>query len=129
MNKEPTNRVALDRLTIIKIDGYNNQEKFQIVKRHSIPKTISEVGIIGGLTFEDTVIHEIINRFPYQKGMRQIESIIQLIVNQIFFLQTNKDIVTKFSDIKLTNPMVITSDVYSKLDCIMPAKEYIPYII
>jgi ATP-dependent Lon protease len=64
----------LDRMEIIRIAGYTEQEKLEIVKRHLIPKAIEGHGL-DKKEFEITeaAITEMIQRYTREAGVRNLE--------------------------------------------------------
>jgi ATP-dependent Lon protease len=64
----------LDRMEIIRIAGYTEQEKLEIVKRHLIPKAIEGHGL-DKKEFEITeaAITEMIQRYTREAGVRSLE--------------------------------------------------------
>ena len=73
-----------DRLEIIKIDGYTEQEKLNISKRHIIPKIISDYGLENeNINFTDTVLQKIIRNYTRESGVRNLERNIKTILRKI----------------------------------------------
>lgn len=67
-------RPLLDRMEVITIPGYTEQEKAEIAKRHLIPKQMSEHGIKKkALSIPPAVIHDIINYYTRESGVRSLE--------------------------------------------------------
>jgi ATP-dependent Lon protease len=63
-----------DRMEIINLSGYTEQEKVEIAKRHLIPKQIEEHGLEGkSLSFSDPVIRLIIEGYTREAGLRNLE--------------------------------------------------------
>lgn len=67
-------RPLLDRMEIIEITGYTDEEKLQIAKRHIIPKQLSENGLKKSqIKFNDDVILDIIHHYTKESGVRELE--------------------------------------------------------
>lgn len=67
----------LDRMEIIELPSYTREEKFEIAKRHLIPKQLRANGLNGNkLRFTDGGIHEIIDFYTREAGVRTLERII-----------------------------------------------------
>ncbi|MCC5992877.1 MAG: endopeptidase La [Rhodobacteraceae bacterium] len=64
----------LDRMEIIPLSGYTEDEKLEIARRHLMPKTITNHGLRKGeLTIADEAITEIIRRYTREAGVRNLE--------------------------------------------------------
>ncbi|MFL6788698.1 MAG: endopeptidase La [Sphingomicrobium sp.] len=64
----------LDRMEIIRIPGYTEDEKVEIAKRHLIPKQIEAHGLKEGeLKFEDDGLRSIIRHYTREAGVRTLE--------------------------------------------------------
>lgn len=67
-------RPLLDRMEIIHIDGYTEQEKIEISKRHLMPKVFSENSIEPHeLQITDEAIRDIIRYYTSESGVRNLE--------------------------------------------------------
>jgi ATP-dependent Lon protease len=63
-----------DRMDIIEIPGYTEEEKIEIAKRYLIPKQIKEHGLRNGqIKFRDKALKTIINRYTREAGVRNLE--------------------------------------------------------
>ncbi len=63
-----------DRMEIIEIPSYIEQEKVEIAKRFLVPKQIKEHGLTKDiLTFSDTALHTIIRSYTREAGVRNLE--------------------------------------------------------
>ncbi|MCB0650248.1 MAG: endopeptidase La [Saprospiraceae bacterium] len=64
----------LDRMEIIEISGYSQEEKVQIAKRHLIPKQRAEHGLDGKhVKIKDNVIAKIIQLYTRESGVRALD--------------------------------------------------------
>ena len=64
----------LDRMEIIRLEGYTEDEKVEIAKRHLIPKQIEAHGLKEGeLAFEDGGLRSIIRHYTREAGVRTLE--------------------------------------------------------
>ena len=67
-------RPLLDRMELIEIAGYTENEKEHIAKEHLIPKQMEENGIEKGkLTIQSAALKKIINNYTKEAGVRQME--------------------------------------------------------
>ncbi len=73
-----------DRMEIIELPGYLEHEKFEIAKRHIIPKQLVEHGLLSqkllrrvltksGIWFTDQAVKTIINLYTREAGVRNLE--------------------------------------------------------
>jgi len=67
-------RPLLDRMEVIELTSYTDEEKLQIAKRHLIPKQLDKHGLNKRkLKFTDDAIREIIVCYTKESGVRQLE--------------------------------------------------------
>jgi len=64
----------LDRMEVIRISGYTEEEKVNIANNHLIPKQIKEHGLKEeNLKISEKAIRKIINNYTRESGVRQLE--------------------------------------------------------
>ena len=64
----------LDRMEIIRLAGYTEDEKLEIAKKYLIPKQLKDNGLKKDeLTIDDKQIYEIIRRYTKESGVRGLE--------------------------------------------------------
>ena len=64
----------LDRMEIIQVPGYTEEEKFEIAKRYLIPKQIEENGLKDDeWAITNDAIYEVIRRYTREAGVRGLE--------------------------------------------------------
>ena len=81
----------LDRMDIIELPSYTREEKFEIAKRHLVPKQLKANGLNGNmLRFTDAGLYEIIDYYTREAGVRTLERTIASICRK-----AAKDIVSK----------------------------------
>ncbi|MBC7104409.1 MAG: endopeptidase La, partial [Firmicutes bacterium] len=82
-------RALFDRMEIIYISGYTEEEKVQIALRHLIPKQLKEHGLSGEmLRISEGAVRRIIREYTRESGVRNLERQIATICRK-----TAKDIV------------------------------------
>ncbi len=63
-----------DRMEIIRIPGYTEDEKFQIARRYLIPKRLENTGLTGDyIRFNKTALLELIRTYTHEAGVRELE--------------------------------------------------------
>jgi len=64
----------LDRMEIIRIAGYTEDEKMEIVRRHLIPKAMEAHGLKKGeFSVDDGALRTVIRRYTREAGVRSLE--------------------------------------------------------
>ena len=64
----------LDRMEIIDLSGYLREEKYEIAKRHLIPKQLKEHGMNSKqITFSKDIVMQIIDDYTREAGVRNLE--------------------------------------------------------
>ena len=67
-------RPLLDRMEVIEVSGYITEEKYEIAKRHLVPKEKENTGLNNKhLTFTKPAIEKIIEQYTRESGVRQLE--------------------------------------------------------
>ncbi|HXN23139.1 MAG TPA: endopeptidase La [Candidatus Dormibacteraeota bacterium] len=73
-----------DRMEVLRLPGYTENEKLQIAKRFLVRKAIEAVGITANnLAFTDEGLRHIIRHFTYEAGVRNLEREISNICRKI----------------------------------------------
>ncbi len=64
----------MDRMEIIRIAGYTEEEKVEIARRHLIPKAVTSHGLKDGeLDIGDDALKDVIRRYTREAGVRNLE--------------------------------------------------------
>ena len=69
-------RPLLDRMDVIELPSYTRVEKFNIAKRHLIPKQLTANGLKGRVKFTDSAITALIDGYTQEAGVRGLERVI-----------------------------------------------------
>ena len=79
-------RALLDRMEVIELPSYTDEEKLQIAKRHLIPKQRKKHGLKAAqLRFDDGAIRAIIRLYTRESGVRVLEREIAKICRRTAF--------------------------------------------
>jgi ATP-dependent Lon protease len=71
---DPIQPAFRDRMEIIQLSGYTEQEKLQIARRHLIPKQVAEHGLTNAqIQFTDEGLRAMINQYTQEAGLRNLE--------------------------------------------------------
>jgi ATP-dependent Lon protease len=67
-------RPLLDRMELLRLAGYSEEEKLEIAKRYLLPKQLKETGLTGEqCSIPDDTVRWIISRYTREAGVRQLE--------------------------------------------------------
>lgn len=73
-----------DRMEVIAFPGYTEEEKYHIAKKFLFPKQRENHGLKNGqLELSDSAIHEIINRYTREAGVRDLEREIAAVCRKV----------------------------------------------
>jgi ATP-dependent Lon protease len=71
---EPVPPALRDRMEVLELAGYTEEEKIEIAKRHVIAKQRNETGITEeNIVFEDDAIRYVIRSYTREAGLRNLE--------------------------------------------------------
>ncbi len=100
----------LDRMEIIRIAGYTEDEKVQIAKQHLIPEIMKKHGLKDGeLTIEDNAVTSLIKYYTREAGVRSLEreianlarkAIKKIVAGEIKNLTINEENVNEYAGVK-----------------------------
>ena len=71
---EPIQAAFLDRMEVIRVSGYTEEEKLQIARRHLLPKQLEENGLTEAqLRFTPDGLKKIVRGYTREAGLRHLE--------------------------------------------------------
>src|SRR5688572_18462052 len=89
-----------DRMEIISLSGYTEEEKLEIARRHLIPKQVDENGLAkGDVKFDRKAIAKIISEYTQEAGLRHLEREIGKVCRKVARKKAEQE--TKFKPVKV----------------------------
>ncbi len=87
-NTKDISTAVLDRLEIIQMPSYTDQEKIFIAKNYMFPKVLKESGMQPtDIIIDDATWEEIVRPLGYDSGIRSLERIVQGVVRKVVYQQ------------------------------------------
>lgn len=69
-------RPLLDRMDVIELPSYTRVEKFNIAKKHLLPKQLVKNGLKGKVRLTDAALYGLIDAYTQEAGVRGLERVI-----------------------------------------------------
>ncbi len=77
-------RPLLDRMEVLRLPGYSEEEKLAIARQYLIPRQIREAGLTPEqCRIEDVTVRAIIQRYTREAGLRQLERAIARVCRKV----------------------------------------------
>jgi ATP-dependent Lon protease len=74
----------LDRMEVLRLSGYSEEEKFEIARRFIIPRVLNETGVKPEqVVIPDESLRRLIKRYTREAGCRQLERIIARLLRKL----------------------------------------------
>ena len=74
----------LDRMEVVRLAGYSEEEKVEIARRYQIPKQLKESGLPAeSCVLTDEALRRVISRYTREAGVRQLERAIGRIMRKL----------------------------------------------
>ena len=97
----------LDRLEIIRIEGYTDDEKLNIAKKYLLPKSLESAGLKRGeIIFQDEALYRLIDNYTRESGVRELERKIQSIIRKLVYKKYMEDDLIKKVDVKTVDKLL-----------------------
>jgi ATP-dependent Lon protease len=74
----------LDRMEVLRLPGYSEEEKLEIAKRYLVPRQVKETGLTpSDLTLPDETLRHVIERYTRESGVRRLERAIGRLARKV----------------------------------------------
>lgn len=81
---EPVPPALLDRMEVLELPGYSEEEKIQIAQQYLIPRQLKEHGFKDRkVRFEDATVMKIIREYTHEAGVRNLEREIARVLRKL----------------------------------------------
>ena len=120
MNDYPDNQALKDRIFTIEVPGYTDNQKMNILQKHTLPKLLKDFKV--DVKLDKDALRSIVQRTQGNKGMRQPIHLLKDALSKVQFLKQHPNISTSFQcDLKVeAEPITITK---THLDVLLPSKQ------
>lgn len=77
-------RPLLDRMEVIELGSYTEQEKIQIAKRHLLPKQLKKHGVPKAqVSVSEAMLREIVSGYTREAGVRRLEQVLAKLCRKV----------------------------------------------
>jgi ATP-dependent Lon protease len=74
----------LDRMEVVRLAGYSEEEKLEIPRRYQVPKQLTEAGLPADVcVLSDEALRKVISRYTRNAGVRQLERAIGRVMRKV----------------------------------------------
>jgi ATP-dependent Lon protease len=81
---EPIPPALLDRMEVLELPGYSEEEKLHIAQQYLIPRQLKEHGFRERkVKFEDASVHKVIREYTHEAGVRSLEREIARVLRKL----------------------------------------------
>jgi ATP-dependent Lon protease len=108
---EKVDKVLLDRMVVVNLQGYTKKEKAEIAEHYLLPAALREVGLVEKVGISKEVITHIIETYASEEtGVRELKRCIEQITQKVNMLRmfNTKDLPFHIKDFTL--PFVLKKD-------------------
>ena len=104
------NPILRDRMIVINVKGYNNQEKIVLSRDYIIPEILKQYNLKkGDIIFRDDVLLHIINNIESEEGVRNLKRAINNIISWINMMKY-----VSIDNVMIDLPYELNNDFYDK---------------
>lgn len=90
---DPIPRPLLDRMEVLFLSGYSEEEKIEIARRYVLPRQLRETGLSGEeWAIAPEALRTLISRYTREAGVRQLERSIGRLMRKAALLRTEQGI-------------------------------------
>ena len=108
---EKVDKVLLDRMIVVNLQGYNKKEKSEIAEHYLLPAALKEVGLVEKVGISKEVIAHIIETYASEEtGVRELKRCIEQVTQKVNMLRmfNTKELPFHIKDFSL--PFVLKKD-------------------
>jgi ATP-dependent Lon protease len=81
---DPIPRPLLDRMEVLRLPGYSEEDKLQIARRYLLPRQLEQAGLTSDqLAVTDDAIMTVIQRYTREAGVRNLERMLGRIARKV----------------------------------------------
>ncbi len=118
-------RVLLDRMEVINLGGYTENEKIKIAKEYIIPKQIIKTGMSQhNIVFDDSALRVIVNEYTGEAGVRMLEQKIVKILRHLAVEDLKNNLKVNQESKSKEKIKVTKTDIYN----ILGNERYVPLV-
>ena len=104
---ETLSQPLLDRMEIIRVNGYSEREKREIALRYLWPRRLTEAGLRAEeVKLPDTVLDHIIGRYTRESGVRQLEQMLGRITRKVAVTFADRPADSPAAPVEITQPLL-----------------------
>lgn len=104
---ETLSQPLLDRMEIIRVNGYSEREKREIALRYLWPRRLKEAGLQAEeVNLPDFVLDHIIGRYTRESGVRQLEQMLGRITRKVAVTFADRPADSPAAPVEITQPLL-----------------------
>ena len=104
---ETLSQPLLDRMEIIRVNGYSEREKREIALRYLWPRRLKEAGLKAEeVNLPDSVLDHIIGRYTRESGVRQLEQMLGRITRKVAVTFADRPADSPAAPVEITQPLL-----------------------
>lgn len=85
-------RPLLDRMEVIRLSGYSEEEKQQIARRYLLPRVTKDAGLDeAAVALQDEELAHIVSRYTREAGVRELERVLAKLVRKLALKAAEED--------------------------------------
>ena len=109
-DEELINPILKDRMIVINVPGYSNEEKLVLAKDYIVPEILKQYNLkLNDIIFNDNILKHIIHNIPNEDGVRNLKRAINNIISWINMMRY-----VPTDSIKIKLPYEVSIDFYDK---------------